>query len=224
MDYSNVDRVGLDRVIERGTADILEQQDNALLIRDRVSGAVMLLCDDVGTSLSLLDRHIGRDCDLLVTSHDAPGQAAFARYGFAGKLECYQVAYYGAPPATDPRLTVRTATERDLPLLTEHYHLLSPDDLQTVVQRGAVLLGYEGDRLIGFIGEHLEGSMGLLFVLPEYRHRGFGTALEHHQIARMLEQGIVPFGQVAADNRASLLLQKKLGMTQSDHVMVWMWR
>ena len=87
-----------------------------------------------------------------------------------------------------------------------------------------MLLGYDGERLIGFMGEHLEGSMGLLYVFPEYRHKGFGAALQRHLMARTMEEGFVPFGQVEKDNLASLRLQEKLGMTQSERLIVWMWK
>ena len=224
MNFNRIDTVGLDRVLERGSGDVLARSEHALLIRDHISGALMLACDDEETGLSLLDRYAGEDCDLLLVCGESLWQTAFGRYGYTDKLECYQFVYLGQPPVLDPRLTVRPATERDLPLLLEHYHLLIEDDLQKVVRRGSVLLGYEGDRLVGFAGEHLEGSMGLLYVLPEYRRRGFGAALENVLIARTLEQGLIPFGHVVKGNDASVRLQEKLGLTPSDKSFVWMWR
>ena len=41
---------------------------------------------------------------------------------------------------------------------------------------------------------------------------GLGAALEAHAIARLLRQGRVPFCYISAGNRASLALQKKLGL------------
>ena len=66
--------------------------------------------------------------------------------------------------------------------------------------------------------------MGILHVFPEYRRRGFGAALQRHLMAKTMERGFVPFGQVDKDNRASLRLQEKLGMTRSDDLIVWMWK
>ncbi len=43
-------------------------------------------------------------------------------------------------------------------------------------------------------------------------------------MARTMEDGFVPFGQVEKDNLASLRLQAKLGMTQSERLIVWMWK
>ena len=49
-------------------------------------------------------------------------------------------------------------------------------------------------------------------------------ALQRHLMARTMEEGFVPFGQVEKDNLASLRLQEKLGMTQSERLIVWMWK
>ena len=62
-----------------------------------------------------------------------------------------------------------------------------------VIERGSILLGYHRERLIGFIGEHLEGSMGLLYVFPEFRRQGFGTALEKICISVTLRKSFIPF-------------------------------
>ena len=41
MDISGIDFLGIDRVIKRSTAEIIEQNDNALLVFDKVSKAYM---------------------------------------------------------------------------------------------------------------------------------------------------------------------------------------
>ena len=195
-----------------------------MLVRDTISGAYMFACDDAEPGIALLDRYLGRDCNLLMVSDYSLGKAAYERYGFSEKLECFQVAYYGKRPSTDTALSIRTADKNDLPTLTANYRLISPEELEKVVMRGSVLLGYDGDRLVGFIGEHLEGSMGLLYVFPEYRRRGFGAALQRRLIAKTMDEGYIPFGQVEKDNAGSLELQKKLGMTISDKLILWMWK
>ena len=224
MDISGIDYLGLDRVLRRGSGEIIADREDALLLRDKISGAYLLACEDAAAGLPLLDRHLGRDCALLMVSEHSLGIAAFERFGFSEKIECYQVAYYGEKPPVGGELTVRTAGERDLPMLLENYRMLSPKELETVVKRNGVLLGYAQHRLVGFIGEHLEGSMGLLYVFPEYRHRGYGAALQAQLIAKTMEEGFIPFGQVEKENLSSLKLQEKLGMTRSDRLIVWMWR
>ncbi len=224
MKIAGIDNLGIDRVLRRGSGKIIAETDHVFLVRDTVSDALLLACEDAAAGLELLDRYAGSSCGLLMVSDYALGLTAFERYGFSEKLECYQVAYFGEKPSADNRLTVRTADENDLPMLSETYHLISPEELEKAVRRGSILLGYDRDRLVGFIGEHLEGSMGMLYVFPECRRRGFGTALQKRLIAQTMEKGYVPFGQVEKGNLNSLKLQQKIGMTRSDHLIVWMWR
>lgn len=224
MDVGRIEYLGLDRVLKRGSGEILAEREDALLVRDSVSGAYLLACEDASAGMPLLERAAGPGCGLLMVSDCALAAAAFEGYGFSERLECWQVVYYGEKPGPDASLSVRTAEERDLPVLTESYHMISPEELARVVGRGSILLGYHEDRLVGFIGEHLEGSMGLLYVFPEFRRRGFAAALQRQLIARTMERGFVPFGQVEKDNRASLRLQEKLGMTRSERRIVWMWK
>ena len=116
MDIRGIDYLGLDRVLRRGSGEILVAQDDALLIRDTVSGALLLACEDAAVGLPLLDRSVCRDCALLMVSNIALGKAAYERCGFSEMLECCQVAYYGERPSTDTGISVRIADEGDLPI------------------------------------------------------------------------------------------------------------
>ncbi len=223
MKIDGIDYLGIDRVLKRGSGEILENADALLFVRDLVSGAYFLACEDLPAGIALLDRYAG-GCNLLMVANEALGAAAFARYGFSEKLECRQVAYYGKKPSIDPRLTIRTAIADDLPLLARNYRLISREELEAVVKRGSVLIGYEGETPVGFIGEHLEGSMGLLYVFPEHRRKGYGTALQAALIAKTMEDGFVPFGQVEIHNENSFRLQEKIGMVCSENRIVWMWK
>ena len=113
IDISCIDYLGIDRVLKRGTGEIIEDQAEALFVYDTVSGAYFLACENTALGLSLLDRHVDRGIGFLMASNAALGRIAFERYGFSEKLECFQAAYYGEKPRTDPRLSVRTADEND---------------------------------------------------------------------------------------------------------------
>ena len=85
-----------------------------------------------------------------------------------------------------------------------------------------MLGAYAQGVLAGFIGEHTEGAMGLLHVMPEYRRRGVGFALERAAIRHTMLRGYTPYGQVFEDNAASHALQKRLGMTRSEGPVLWL--
>lgn len=223
IDITDIDYLGVERVLKRGTGEILEGYENALLVRDKASEAFFLICKDEKLGISLLEKHI-HHCNLLMVSNLNLGKIVFEKYGFSEKLECFQVAYYGELPVTNSDILVKAADRQDIPLLIKTYDLISPEEMEEVVRNGNLLLGYYQERLVGFIGEHLEGSMGLLYIFPEFRRKGFAAVLEKIYIAKTIEKGFIPFGQVEKNNHESLNLQKKIGMTQSENLICWMWR
>ena len=74
-------------------------------------------------------------------------------------------------------------------------------------------IGYKKNILVGFIGLHLEGSIGLLYILEEYKGNGYGTELEMFLVNHLLFKNKIPFGQLETENNHSIFLQKKLGFT-----------
>ena len=78
------------------------------------------------------------------------------------------------------------------------------------------------DQLAGFAGTHVEGTLGLLTVLPEYRRRGLGLALERYVIRQEVRRGHIPFCQMFDDNDVSLHLQQKVGMELHPQPIWWL--
>lgn len=66
--------------------------------------------------------------------------------------------------------------------------------------------------------------MGLQHVFPESRRRGYAMELEKTVIAKTLQEGYTPFGQVEKGNSASMALQRKLGLAISDRLICWTWK
>ena len=223
MDISSIDYISFRRVIERGTAEIIEEGKDFLFLYDTVSETYMLACDDAEAGKVLLDKYADRRYELIETTSKEAAEYACDRFGFKNCLECWQFAYLGEAPEMDPRIRIRTADLDDLPVIMKEYHEISDDEMARNIRRGAVMMAYEGDRLVGFMGEHLEGSLGMLFVYPEFRRKGYAAALENAGFARTIEQGYIPFGQVITGNTASYNLQKKQGLTEADKLVYWCW-
>lgn len=238
MDLNAIENLNIDRVIKRGTAQIIEKTDDAILLKDTRSKALMLACDDVSKGMEILKQNIddtkrnigdtkqnnGEMKPLIMISNAELGRRVADKFGYENIMECYQMAFLSKePPKADDVLEYKTATMEDFPLISREYGLVSKEELKELIERGNIVMGYENSSPVGFIGEHMEGSVGLLQVLQEHRRKGYGTALEIEMIRRTLEKGYIPFGQVVVGNTASLELQKKLGLTKSEGTIFWMW-
>ncbi len=171
-------------------------------------------------------------------------QAEFCRdfFGFDRVTKCYQMTY--TPPAPLPlkgALRFEKAGEKQLQTIIDTYDRESPDSLKKLVLAKKINAAYasesaggEDDKagendearenFVGYIGQHPEGSMGLLLIFPEYRRHGYAEELESYQINEILAEGRTPYAHIITDNFKSFSLQKKLGANVADDLVIWMSR
>ena len=223
LDSNYVLYAGMIQVIRRGTAEILEESDEGIFLRDAVSNAFMLATDNPEISIEWLKKYEYLNYILLVLFQKDVIEFARERYGFLSSLECFQAVYMlNKPFHTSKRLQIKVATNDDYQTVSDHYKMLSEWELKKIISRRELFIGYYDEKMVGFIGQHLEGSMGLLEVLPQYRKNGYGMELEQTMINYMLEKGLIPFCQVEVTNEKSLRLQKKLGLTITREQVCWL--
>ena len=146
------------------------------------------------------------------------------KYKLTETLECVQAVYMDKTGLhISNEIEMRKLEPKHKKVILGHYDKIPDEEIEELLNDGSLFGGYKNDNLIGFIGNHLEGSIGLLEVFSEYRRLGYGTILEKYMINRMLENGLVPFAQIVVNNEKSIALQKKLGFSISEGSMFWMW-
>lgn len=117
---------------------------------------------------------------------------------------------------------IRRLNEGWLDVVCAHYAPLPRQAVLHHLRAGWVFGAFdEAGELAGFIGEHDEGSIGMLEVLPAHRRRGCAQALEAFMINRHLGQGRMPYCQVEVSNDASHALQRKMGFTRLPGTQCW---
>ena len=84
------------------------------------------------------------------------------------------------------------------------------------------LLGYyENNELIGFIGRHLDSSIGMLYVKEKYRKKGYGSIILKSGFNFWNNQ--VPFTQIIIGNVPSEQLHKKINCQFRKKKIYWLW-
>ncbi len=155
-----------------------------------------------------------------------------AFFGYDRITTCYQVVY--APEKPLPLkgvLRFEKANEKHLQTILDTYDRESPEVLKKLVASGRIYCAYapadlsgEAENFIGYIGQHPEGSMGLLLIFPQYRRHGYAEELESFQINAILAEGRTPYAHIIEDNFKSFSLQQKLGAIVASGKVVWMSR
>jgi len=204
------------QVLAASPAGVLLQTEGAALIAGTDEAAIAAMLELIDTA------HIDR-----VVVHDAAAIPVIERrLGFTGHAACWSAAYLGGPiaPLTLPGVRVETLGPAWAATVAANYH---PDDLAYAVDRieaGVMLGAFRGETLLGFIGQHDEGAMGLLEVLPQYRHQGIARVLLTHLAHDLMDRGRVPYDHIIVGNTASVALQRQLGFSISTRTLAWLSR
>lgn len=216
--------VNLLEIVRRGSGDILGLGEDGVLLYDRGCRSHFMSARTEAAYEALISL-VPDWCDQFVGHELWYRERAIPRLGLKGGHVCYSAAYLGKEPLPPLEFggEIRPLGQEWAERVEAHY---SSSFGGVAYIRGAIDRGMLGafvdGGLAGFVGFHEEGTIGLLEVLPEYRRRGIGEALERAAVDLALERGQYAFGQVLEGNAASLALQRKVGMELSPEPMFWL--
>ena len=210
-------------VLRRGTAQIRRAGPDGVLLYDPPSEVWFLDAETPAALEEMLPMLDG--CDNLTGHQMWYKDKLAAHFGFQTEQICRQSAWLSPQPPVVPSFDGELRwLDRSWAVWTEEHYSHSfggVSYMEDAIDRG-MLGAFVDGQPAGFIATHIEGSMGMLEVLPQYRRRGIGEALLLAMTASCLERGIYPYGQVWADNDPSLALQRKVGMTLSEELLFWL--
>lgn len=209
--------------IRRGREALLYIDQNGVLLLDQPSGTYMVstTCEDIAEKILPLIKNAA-----LIECHQKfyAKELAEQSHLYIGP-DCYQAVYCKEQRISQEwtGVEIKQLDNTFLSAVKDQYHMIQDDEyLLGRLESGVMYGAFLGKELAGFIGIHEEGSIGLLEVLPEYRRRGIGMALEAHMVNVMLDKGWTPFGQIIEGNAASFSLQKRLGFSIAEQPLFWM--
>ncbi len=90
--------------------------------------------------------------------------------------------------------------------------------------KNGMLGAYQDGQLVGYIGLHNSGAIGLLEVFDGFRSQGVAKTLIASMINHCLKMDKIAYTQVQTTNEVSLKLQASLGFTRADKPCIWVFR
>ncbi len=205
--------------LEEGIAEVLIADEDGVLLHVQDATYAVALFNPAAADTFIEALSHSKDP---ISVHTGPLVSALKERGLTVSLECVQAVYPSTQPlAEDESIIIRPLEEKDLPVVLHHYKYGDESYIRERFLSGVMLAAEIDGNLAGFMGRHIECAMGMLEVLSQYRRRHVGEALERSYINTLLAQGTTPYCHVEVANKASLSLQKKLGLVFSPKLVYW---
>ena len=205
--------------LSRGIGEILYHDGKNLLIKAGDRGNYMMTAVDEEAA-AVLCAMLPEDVRWVNVTRDFLKEYLLTK-GFELWGGCSQYLYTARETLPVRYKDIRTLTEEELPYIILHYEHENAEYLAERVQLGLMYGAFSDQRLIGFIGIHAEGSMGMLYIDEAFRRQGIAKALEAYCVNRCLERGWIPYGQVVEGNEASERLHEGLGFYKASGKVYW---
>lgn len=205
----------------RGMTEIVAQSGEGLLLYNAPGRAYMLAADTRAEAEALC---AGVESMAIATAHSREaGEFLRDRYGLPDLQPCTQAAYLVSTPLPlEGEVEIRQLGQSYFSVILENYHTFTDGEyVRRRIDAGVMHGAFREGELLGFIGMHDEGSVGMLEVLPPHRRQGAAAALMAFMTNWCLARGWVPFSQIFAGNEASLSLHRRVGWILSQKPMYW---
>ena len=207
----------------RSTAEILYCEGGQVIARDVNVGTVMICCDGLDSGKKLLEK-LPEDCKLILHNCNEINDLLQEKYGFGKPDECYQSVYTQQTCLPIAHKDIRPFPISSLAYAVENYGKDSGEYLKERIEAKQFFAAYEGDQLVGFCGIHAGGSLGLLYVDPEFRRGSVGSSLASFLVNKALERGGIPYAHIRVANVASVKMQEKMGLYVGKKTVFWLHR
>lgn len=205
----------------RGLAETLYAEPEGVLLHVPGTDTYLTSSDDPAF-LKRAGKHFQKG-DLLVVHQRAALDAVLAAYSPEQCNECRQAAFLGDEEVAYPDNEIMLLDETFTDEVYDNYHSIGSREYVVYQLRRGVMHGvFIRGKLAGFIGQHVEGSIGMLVVLEKYRRQGIASSLLGYMVNRGLERGETPYAQNFVGNTASENLQAAMGFTPADSHIWWM--
>lgn len=224
-DLLNIDML---EAIYHGEAKVLAASPGGAVIYHAGCNASMISAADEQTARDLLSVEAVQTKPVeLVVAHQA-GSAKMAQtaYGLSNSVPYWQAAYMDTRPlpVDGTVCEIKLLDQRQVDFVHRHYsHDVERAYLMERLGSGVLYGAFVYGELAGFIGQHAEGSIGMLEVLPRFQRQGIARALASHATNLFLARGCTPFLQIAVGNQASRDLHEKLGYKLAASPVFWVY-
>lgn len=165
-DRGIVNHIDMIEAIRIKQAEILYAEQDGVMIYETDSQTCMIAAENFEPCRQILSQNTYHQ---FAVHQKELAEEIQAQYHFATSVLTNQAAWMqkNAPEFDDSGI-IALKNEHAKEVCSFYGTMEDPGDyVRELISRGQLWGIFEGDRMAGFAGEHLEGSMGLLEILPE---------------------------------------------------------
>lgn len=201
-------------------AEVLFDDENGFLLFGKSDGLVNCYAKDLKTAKNVVSL-IPKETKL-ISARGEDLKNLLLEKGLSISSNCFQFEYH-LDDVVIPKseYAVRPIGTSFLDKISPFYHN-DKEYLRHLLNKGVFLGAFDGQELLGMIGEHSRGTIGLLFVKQNYRRKGIARLLMATKIKSLISQGRTPVLHVIDGNTASFNLQKNMGYDLLEDRVYWL--
>jgi len=211
-------------VYKSGNAEVLYGENDGILLYDKVSFNYLGSANTLAGAKDIV-RLLPQDYGVFVAHDEIFRELLGVDFNCSDSLLSYNHVYESTQELSiaNEQVKIHLLDESYLEEIKKHYTIkrLSTNHYLLSRIKEGMLGAFIEDELVGFIGVHDSGAIGLLEVFDAYKGQQIAQTLQAAMMNRLITQDKTVFLQVNATNEVSLHIQEKLHLTRALHPCGW---
>ena len=194
---------------------------DSLLMMGRSDELWTYVCSDDSTELEELSERHGRGLDCFAAIED--WMLPIVSLGRNAYSLLTTIRYYYPPDVKPPEVNVETAslTMKSVETIyrnSNYAEYISKGYIEERIQKGLSSGISDRSRIAAWAVTHDDNAIGNLYVLPDYRRKGYALAIVTDLVDKLLSNGITPVMNIEPNNTASQSLARKIGFIKDRNI------
>lgn len=179
------------------------------------------VCSDDSTELAELSERYCRGFDCFAAIED--WMLPIVRLGRKTYSLLTTTRFYYPPGVKPPAVGVETAsltmkTVETIYRNSSYAEYISKGYIDERIQKGFSSGISDRGKIVAWAVTHDDNAIGDLYVLPDYRHKGYALAIVADLADTLLSNGITPVMNIEPNNTASQTLARKIGFVKDRNI------
>lgn len=227
--YFNEDPIhfcDMKEVYRRGNCEILYEEKDGIMLLDHTSKIYYASAKSNEAARDILSK-LPQDYGSFVAHEEVFETYENQDFSYHSCSKAYNYLYTKKEKYRIPEnlFTFKILDINEYEKVKENYSLIEEIEAEYLLDRikEGMMAAYLQDELVGFIGMHNDGAIGMLEVFKGYEGRHIATYLQCTYINYLLDSkypGLL-YTQVIEDNEVSMHIQKKLQFEKASKSLRW---